>query len=333
MGLSASAVHNLADDGWPCEICRNKTGNKVHAVREMMLGFREAFQYLECASCGCLQLLDPPQDMTRYYPADYTAFHAHEGPKAIVLRPMWRYLRKQRNEAFVKRRSCLHRLLTGRYDYLQLRAFARLGVSRTAHILDVGCGSGKFLADLKELGYQNLLGVDRFIPQSIACRNGVRIVNETLEHLVGTTWDVITFHHSLEHMSNPVGVLQLTANVLAPGGRCLIRIPVVGWAWEHYGVNWGQLDAPRHLFLHTGKSFRLLASAAGFKVHEVTYDSTEFQFWVSELYSRDIPLVSVDMAKPQKMFSRSQMRDFRTHAASLNLEERGDSAVFELVKL
>ena len=30
--------------------------------------------------------------------------------------------------------------------------------------------------------------------------------------------------------------------------------------WEKYGVNWSQIDAPRHFFLHTIKSFKILCS-------------------------------------------------------------------------
>ncbi len=253
----------------------------------MMLGFRDVFHYLECGACRCLQLLNPPRDMARYYPSDYTAFFANQRPGAVVPQRIRHCLRKRRNQGFLRRQNWFDRLLAHRYEYLQLKAFVRIGASQKARILDVGCGSGTFLADLKELGYENLLGVDRFIPRSSDCGNGVRVVKGVLEDLVDTEWDVIMFHHSFEHMPNPATVLQRVVNLLVPGGRCLIRMPVVGWAWQHYGVNWVQLDAPRHLFLHSEKGFRLLAHAVGLDVHGVSYDSNEFQFWASELYSRD----------------------------------------------
>jgi len=43
-----------------CRICGNSVGNKTHAAREMMFGMRDVFHYLECASCGCVQLVDTP---------------------------------------------------------------------------------------------------------------------------------------------------------------------------------------------------------------------------------------------------------------------------------
>jgi|GEM_PF-5382685 hypothetical protein len=38
-----------------------------------MLGLGDPFDYLECSACGCVQLLNIPADMRRYYPGD-TAF-------------------------------------------------------------------------------------------------------------------------------------------------------------------------------------------------------------------------------------------------------------------
>jgi hypothetical protein len=57
-----------------CSICGNTGGNKTHSVREMMFGMRDVFQYLECGACGCLQLLNIPKDMGKYYPEQYYSF-------------------------------------------------------------------------------------------------------------------------------------------------------------------------------------------------------------------------------------------------------------------
>ena len=120
--------------------------------------------------------------------------------------------------------------------------------------------------------------------------------------------------------------------MLAPNGRCLLRIPVLGWAWEHYGVNWVQLDAPRHLFLHTTKSFRLLAASAGLDVVDIGYDSNEFQFWASELYLRNVSLSSIDVDRdrPRQIFSLAELQKFRASARELNAQGRGDAAIFTL---
>jgi 2-polyprenyl-3-methyl-5-hydroxy-6-metoxy-1,4-benzoquinol methylase len=324
-------VRNSTDAALFCHVCHNASRNKTHTVREMMLGLRDEFQYLECEACGCLQLVNSPPDMARYYPSDYTAFREVEESQSALTR-VRNHLRKRRNRGIHSPRNSLDRLLARRYKYLQLEAFSNLGVSPQARILDVGCGSGTVLLDLRELGYQNLYGVDRFIPRSVDYKNGVKVMKGGLEDLSDTRWDVIMFHHSFEHMPDPAAVLRLTCDMLSPGGRCLVRTPVIGWAWRHYGVHWGQLDAPRHLFLHTTKSFQLLADSVGLDIQRVSYDSNEFQFWVSELYSRNIPLAALPNLNPSGKFSKLELRKYRVQAARLNRESQGDAAVFDLVK-
>jgi SAM-dependent methyltransferase len=314
-----------------CKICGADAGNRIYIVREMMLGLRDEFEYLECQACGCLQLISPPDDLGRYYPSAYTAFGRH---KQEQISQRLRYqVRKLRNKAYFRQPNWFERYLIESYDNLALQAFSRIDVPHDARILDVGCGSGVLLADLKELGYKHLLGLDRFVPQALADKHGVRIVKGELQDLKGTNWDIIMFNHSFEHMAEQRDILQATAGMLAPNGRCLLRIPVLGWAWGHYGVNWVQIDAPRHFFLHTTKSFRLLADSAGLDVVDVGYDSNEFQFWGSELYSRNVSVSSIDVGRPQKIFSRAELQKFRASARELNAQGRGDAAIFTLRRI
>jgi hypothetical protein len=75
----------------------------------------------------------------------------------------------------------------------------------------------------------------------------------------------------------------------------------------------------------------LLAEKAGMKAADVVYDSTEFQFWGSEQYLRNIPLCSARSYgnNPAKsLFTRSDIRQFRKQAKRLNFEKQGDQAAF-----
>ena len=149
-------------------------------------------------------------------------------------------------------------------------------------------------------------------------------------------WDMVTFHHSFEHMANPAEVLTAAFRLLCPGGRCLIRIPTVSSsAWEQFGVHWVQLDAPRHLFLHSVRSMTLLAGAAGFLLERITYDSNHFQFSASQGYLRGIPLKDQGRERGRgagrlRWYLRRALLNREAHR--LNREGRGDQAAFLLKK-
>ena len=104
-------------------------------------------------------------------------------------------------------------------------------------------------------------------------------------------YDLIMFHHSLEHTAEPMKVLQSAARRLAPGGRMLVRLPMIPCeAWSQFGVSWVQLDAPRHRFIPSENGLRMLAQRAGLRVEAIQRDSTVFQFWASRQYRNRIPL-------------------------------------------
>jgi hypothetical protein len=107
----------------------------------------------------------------------------------------------------------------------------------------------------------------------------------------------------------------------------VIRIPVAsGWAWTHYGKDWVQLDAPRHLFLHTPRSIELLAHSAGLILENIRFDSTHFQFSGSEGYQKGILLKDQHSPNPLKLLR------MKFQAAALNRKGLGDQAAFLLRK-
>jgi hypothetical protein len=124
--------------------------------------------------------------------------------------------------------------------------------------------------------------------------------------------------------------------LLCDKGCLLVRIPTVSsYAWEHYGVNWLGLDAPRHLFLFSLKSMQILARQAGFTIKDVLYDSSGAQFWASEQYIKDIPLRDErsHYTDPDKsIFSQEEIRKFDQKAEELNREEKGDQVCIFLEK-
>ncbi len=318
-----------------CRICGNRIDNREYTVREMMFGLRHTFPYFECSQCGCLQIATIPTDMGAYYPPGYYSFKP-ASPPPEPRRTLRDRLRVLRDRFVMSRRGVLGRLLFKIYPRNELLPFlVPVRLRTSSRILDVGSGSGLLLLQLRALGFKRLLGVDPFIDHDIHYPSGVTVRKSTVFD-VPEEWDLIMFHHAFEHMSEPLETLKRCARMLAPGGCCLLRIPTVSsYAWEHYRTNWVQLDAPRHFFLYSIRALELLSARAGFKIADVVYDSSGFQFWASEQYVRDVPLVSENSCwnrSSSPTFSESDILKFDEQAKVLNSSRRGDQAAFYLVK-
>jgi SAM-dependent methyltransferase len=311
-------------------VCGNRAGNRVFAVREMMFGLRDVFDYVECGACGCLQIARAPADLSRYYPGEYYSYGRVEEPSAVRRLA----LRHRFAQSVGEVDTPLGRFLVKRYGFPPLAEWARrLGLKRSDAVVDVGCGNGSLLVQMGAAGFEDLTGLDPYIGGDLVYRRNVRVLKRDLTEYDGKC-DAAMFHHSFEHLANPAETLERLSGIVVVGGSVLIRTPVAGnHAWRAYGADWYQIDAPRHIFIHTEASMALIASRAGFEVESIVYDSTGRQFWVSEQYKRDNPLnhprsYAVDpSASP---FAPAEIDRFETDAQTLNREGQGDQACFYL---
>lgn len=314
-----------------CRICGDSLGEKTHRVSEMMFGYRETFDYILCDSCGCLQISEFPGEMSRYYPEGYYSL----GRKKIGRPgPFQRFLKKKRAKYALGGRSVTGRLAASIFGTPSFPVWmSKTGTRPDSRILDIGCGSGRFLLYLASQGFTSLTGIDPFMEKELSYACGVRVMKAGINEVAGT-FDLILMDHSLEHMADQRGAVKAAAEKLAAGGKLVIRIPIVSSdAWEVYGTDWVQLDAPRHFFLHSEGSFRMLAAQTGLEVESVEYDSTSFQFWGSEQYRKNIPLMDKNsyLTSPERsVYSRTDIEAFDRRAAALNEARRGDQACFIL---
>jgi SAM-dependent methyltransferase len=328
-----------------CRICFNRVENSTYQAREMMFGFRERFTYFQCSRCGCLQIATVPPDMSKYYPETY---YAYAGGPATPPLPAWtprRLAKRLRNRFAVLRRGAIGRVLHRLWPNEALAACISThfpgdgardsGLTAGSRVLDVGSGAGDLLVALQSAGFRHLLGIDIYPVGDLSMPRAPLIQNRDIREVSGQ-WDLVMFHHSFEHMADPRGTLEAVVRLLAPDGVCLIRLPLASsHAWAHYGVDWVQLDAPRHFFLHTEESLRRLADDAGLEISKISYDSSAFQFFGSELYRRDIPLQSTSPADVQaraSAFTADDLVVFEKRARDLNAQRRGDQAAFYLRK-
>lgn len=281
-----------------CRICGESGRFSTFLGREMMFGTKEEFEYFQCGSCDCLQISEIPLNLGRYYPPNY---YSLKPKKSRSYGWLERLLLKERfRNAIFNRGYRLNKVLQSFTRMPDLRVDKNIPVvellkradvkSFSARFLDVGCGTrSAWLLNLQTMGFKNLFGVDPFIDQEVR-DNNIVIHKNQLSELSGS-FDVITFHHSLEHIPDQIDALRRVSQLLNPGGTIIIRIPTVSsYAWRHYGTNWVEMDPPRHLFLHSKKSIKRLGEVAGLWLHSSACDSLAFEFYGSEQYLRGIPL-------------------------------------------
>lgn len=290
-----------------------------------MFGTRESFDYLECRRCGCLQIASVPADLDRYYAERYYTREGGAWKKGAArpspLRRAWSRIRLRRVAGM--------RLISGR-RYARFDWFRRTGTGLHDPILDVGCGSGRLAIRLAREGFDHVVGIDPRLDASCgADETPPRLERASLHDHEGR-YHLVMAHHSFEHLADPRSAFEAFARLVEPQGWLLLRVPLAdGWARHEYGPDWVQLDAPRHLYLHTRRSIETLARDSGFRVEHVSDDSGPFQVWGSELYRRDVPLSEAGPRGRRVLGLRDRL-GARLRARRLRRTQRGDQACFYL---
>jgi SAM-dependent methyltransferase len=285
----------------------------------MMYGSGERFDYFTCADCGCLQIADIPRDLGRHYPAQYYSLAPAAGP-----RMSWRRRWAARWEA-TRQGGLLGWLCATLKPNLEIRLLREIGIGPDDAILDVGCGRGDRVKMLAEAGFRRAEGIDAFLSGEVAVAGRVIARPGRIEDVSGS-YRFVMFHHSLEHMPDQQAVLAHAKRLIGDNGRILVRLPTCSsFAWREYRENWVQLDAPRHLYLHSRDSLRRLAEQQGLRVERMRDDSGSFQFWGSEQYRRGIALIDPrGHGKGHPLFDDAQMKAFARRAEALNRKGEGD---------
>lgn len=295
-----------------------------------MIGLRDQFPYFTCPDCGCVQIGEPLANLQRYYPKDYYSL----APRAKTVPSRALEAARLLRDATYRTHPPL-RLISRAIPNPVLEAIGK-SFPKSSRILDVGCGYGRILMSLRRAGFTRLTGVDPYIDSSHQLRGSIKVVKGNLAEIPEDEWDLIIFNHSLEHIWEQNETFARVRELLAPNGAVLIRTPIAGtYAHRHYGPAWVQHDAPRHVVIHTHESLRRAASKAKLFVQSVTFDSTAFQFWGSELYARGLPLapylkLTIRRPGPLACFSLKQLASFKRAARRLNKAHDGDQAAFLL---
>ncbi|HKQ19847.1 MAG TPA: class I SAM-dependent methyltransferase, partial [Candidatus Eisenbacteria bacterium] len=164
------------------------------------------------------------------------------------------------------------------------RLLGRLpSAGRAPRVLDVGCGSGLFLAALAKRGFE-CHGTE-FSDETARRARAIRGLSIHAGPIDSATYapgsfDLISVWHVLEHLDQPDELLRHCARWLRPGGALMLAVPNIdSWQGRLFRGAWFHLDPPRHFFHFGPSSLGSALSNAGFQVETMRHLS-----WEQNLY-------------------------------------------------
>ena len=229
-------------------------GHADEEVASFDLGADGFVRLLRCRSCGTATLFPQPSDavLRRRYDAAYYG----AGPRKF-LGPLAR--------------------LVGWFQAGRARLAAGYLPARGV-VLDVGCGDGGFLLQLRRRGHQ-VEGTERTSESALVpTAAGLRVhVGDLLGlDLPDGAYDLVTLWHVFEHLARPEATLQRIHRLLRPGGVVLLSMPNAdSWQARLFGRHWFHHDPPRHLFAFGPRSLAALLGHTGFTAQRTSKFSLE----------------------------------------------------------
>ncbi|MEO7983827.1 MAG: class I SAM-dependent methyltransferase [Bacteroidota bacterium] len=260
-----------------CPVCRQKNISAWSVAKDYeYFSLEDEFTYYGCADCGTVFIHPVPVDRLKViYPSNYYSF-AHQSKNLVVRVKEW----------------------------LDKRFFKRILKTITApeiQVLDVGGGTGWLLDLLKKtdgrVHFTQVVDIDP-AAKKIAEENGHAYFEGTVETFNSDKkFQLILLLNLIEHVADPLAVLQKAQSLLAPGGLIVIKTPNTD-SWDarlYKKTYWGGLHCPRHWIIFSEKSFRLLIQPTGLKIKKLKYTQGA-PFWafsiIAALHRRKIVRIS-----------------------------------------
>jgi 2-polyprenyl-3-methyl-5-hydroxy-6-metoxy-1,4-benzoquinol methylase len=227
---------------------------------------QKTFQIWECGLCTLRFTQDVPgqEDIGAYYQSEN--YISHSNTKKGLVNRLYHQVRER----------SLHnkRKLLGNY----------VAAGKTPRLLDVGCGTGAFLAHMKQHGW----AVEGIEPSTTAREQAVQqqLTVHAPEYLFNEAigdFDIITMWHVLEHVHTLNEYMERLRVIMRPQATLFIAVPnYTSYDASAYGPKWAAYDVPRHLYHFSPDSMRTFLQAHGFSLKAIEpmwYDS----FYVSML--------------------------------------------------
>lgn len=207
--------------------------------------------YLRCALCRHWYS-ENPLDLSRLYESAYVSATYGDRFRETFLRILALPPERSDNTARVAR---------------VLRfAHACVTPGKTPTLLDIGSGLGVFPYRMKEAGWDcTVLDPDARAVEhatTVVCVRAIKGDFLTIDPDQVGRFDLMTFNKVLEHVIDPIGMLQRATGFLRPNGRVYIELPDGEVASQHGSQREEFFIEHHHVF--SAGSLSMLAERAGF---------------------------------------------------------------------
>jgi SAM-dependent methyltransferase len=236
-----------------CLACGAFQASFFIAAEDDLTGKPGRFEFTSCDACGLVYQRRrlTVEHIKPYYESDYIAHQP--GRRWGALGPLFTYAMGALDRAKVR----------------IVRRYVSLGPS--SHVLDVGCGSGAFLAHVGRVTGARRVGVDFVDLSTRPAFAGVEFHHGLFyDQPVGRDrFDLITMWHFLEHDYDPLRSLAHAREALKPDGVLVVEVPRLdSLSFRLFRGRWPGLQAPQHTALYDRARLVDLVEKAGFEVVE-----------------------------------------------------------------
>jgi cyclopropane fatty-acyl-phospholipid synthase-like methyltransferase len=116
-------------------------------------------------------------------------------------------------------------------------------------LLEIGCGTGNFLAFISSKLDIDAVGIDTHAPSVDACVNrGLNVKHLDLAQFVQqypeSKYDAIRAFHCLEHVNDPKALIEAMLKALAAEGRIVMSVPYSPTSLDAVKANCMNLPPP-----------------------------------------------------------------------------------------
>lgn len=154
--------------------------------------------------------------------------------------------------------------------------FCKQRLPLDAFILDVGCGEGTFLDVVRNLGYENVLGVTMSPFEVTTCvskGHDVKLADMADMSVEYGSVDMIWARQSVEHSPYPYYVLMEFYDCLKAGGKLYLEVPAENTERYHE-------SNPNHYSVMGARMWASLLIKAGFECNN--YNDFKFDIKIDE---------------------------------------------------